>query len=171
MQVTVATLEAAFVSTLRTVPLEKCSILICGYEHGKSLDDPDTRWALTEWYLKEAGYEQIGEHRWKKDRGTNVPSSGNSGLNLKREGGVLSSRPSAGNPTSQTDSTERSTPVMLRPLQTSKKRISSKLNRGRLSNGAKKVVLERTPEEWALVLAEARLHRESDLTKKGGDGA
>ena len=53
MQVDAPTLDAAFISVLRVVPLDKCSALICGYEHSKNLED--VKWGLTEWNLDRAG--------------------------------------------------------------------------------------------------------------------
>jgi hypothetical protein len=58
-------IEKAFVQSLQTFPLERFSQFLCGYEDGKE-NDPDASWfGLTEFYLADAGYEEIEPKRWQ----------------------------------------------------------------------------------------------------------
>lgn len=65
VQVEAETVDAAIVSALRILPLTGFNQFFCCYEHGKTFEDGDTSWGLTEWYLLEAGYEEIKEGEYK----------------------------------------------------------------------------------------------------------
>lgn len=167
MQVEAPTLEKAFSEVLRRSQLDRCSVLICGFEHGKKFTDDDTRWGLTEWYLKDAGYRQIGEHQWRAPV-TNVESSGKRGSTQKKEKVVSTSQPSPPPVNiSKTDSTAPSiqdTKPQARQSSTknhsagSAQQRTKRSSRKRMMAAIKKVALQRTPEEWKAVLEEARLN-------------
>jgi hypothetical protein len=60
IQVEALTCEIALVEAFRVsiTPLDKCSQFVAIFEHGKTLDDPDTKFGLTIMYLESAGYRK-----------------------------------------------------------------------------------------------------------------
>ena len=64
-QVDAPTVDKAFVVALQNLPLEQFGIFLCGFEHGVDPNGRNTWWGLTENYLEDAGYEKIGEHKWR----------------------------------------------------------------------------------------------------------
>ncbi len=158
------TVESAFARVLREVDLEKCNKFVCARADGKGLDDPTTMWGITEWYLEAAGYTKIGEHLWRKNHTTAVPSSGTSGENQKKELVAVSSTALRQKSTLRTDYTGR---LKLGPG--SYKRKKGKTKQGSKSEGPTstnsmtKVEIQRTPEEWARLLEQARTNRGTSL--------
>jgi hypothetical protein len=165
LQVKAPTVDAAFTIALKTFQLDRFGMFLCGYEHGKDPNGPETWWGLTEHYLESAGYQKIGETQWKEK----VPRLFNSfkrGSVAKREPDVPTPQPSVPAPTSKTVSAEPSMPDA--ELEKSSERENSqKSKRVHSTPPVKRVTIQRSPEEWSAVLAKARMN--NDTKNKTGD--
>lgn len=85
MQVDAPTVKTAFIKALRVADLETCNRFIGAFEHGGSRYGDKTLWSLTEFYLAEAGYTDIGGGLWRKqDTGDDLSSTGGAGRSQKR---------------------------------------------------------------------------------------
>jgi hypothetical protein len=193
IEVRAADHEHAAIEALRTILLEGAGQFIAIRKEGE--DENQEQWGLTEWYLDRAGYESIGENKWKKINtpvspvtSFSVPeelSPDSSSSSSPRRSRVKSSptRPHSDNIRQVASSSltvssvpsKSATPAPKSGLQKkhstaqapTPKQISSnskfKASRQngdkgdeRLMRSARRVKLERSPEEWAALLDQTR---------------
>ena len=154
--------EDAMVEALKWLQLDRFGLFMACWENGKKFEDGNTKWGLTEWYLDRAGYRKIGANRWKEQ----FPRLGTSlGVGSERNREFDASISTIVLQQAHTSKIDSSMPLKqdTKPHKQSTPKPSKKLDGGNMIHPVRKVDLQRTPEEWAKVLSEAKREKPKEL--------
>jgi hypothetical protein len=165
LPVSAETVEDACVEAIKQCSLDQFDRLICVYEDGTSFEDGTTSWGFTEWYLPRAGYEEIEPRLWRRRQDPDESSSGASGSNQMKGINAPTSPPSPQESISETvyivpskqDGKPKGKALERRRTRDSLKGSKEKAS---TSHPIQQVNVERTPEEWAAIVAEAKNNKQ-----------